>query len=81
MKSMLIIKKIENKAFLIVVANSSQYGNNVCIAPNASLTDGLFNIGILEKFPAFARYLIAAFNKTIENQKYYHSITGKRSHY
>ena len=72
-------QKIENKAFLIVVANSSQYGNNAWIAPNASLTDGLFNIGILEKFPAalLPDILLRLFNKTIEKSKYYHSITGK----
>jgi len=38
------------KAFLISAANASQYGNNVYIAPQASVRDGLMDVTILEPF-------------------------------
>jgi diacylglycerol kinase (ATP) len=39
------------KAFIIAVANSSQYGNNIKIAPLASVCDGLLDISIMKKVP------------------------------
>lgn len=38
------------KAFLIACANASQYGNNVYIAPHASMSDGLMDVTIMEPF-------------------------------
>ncbi|MNR29026.1 lipid kinase [compost metagenome] len=35
------------------VANSSQYGNNAHIAPNASITDGLLDVCIIKEFPIY----------------------------
>ena len=37
------------EAFFISIANSSQFGNNVTIAPKASLNDGLLDIVIVQK--------------------------------
>ena len=56
------------KAFLIACGNASQYGNNAYIAPQATLTDGLLDVTILEPFtvldvPSLAFHL---FNKTID---------------
>lgn len=56
------------KAFLIACGNASQYGNNAFIAPQATLTDGLLDVTILEPFtvldvPSLAFQL---FNKTID---------------
>ncbi|QDW27545.1 YegS/Rv2252/BmrU family lipid kinase [Pedobacter sp. KBS0701] len=39
------------KAFAISIANSSQYGNDVYIAPNASVKDGLLDVCIIKPFP------------------------------
>lgn len=39
--------------FLISIANSSQYGNNVHISPKASLTDGLLDVCIVREFPLY----------------------------
>ncbi|WP_075589907.1 diacylglycerol/lipid kinase family protein [Labilibacter marinus] len=39
------------KAFLISFANSSQYGNNIHIAPNAKIDDGLIDVSIIHDFP------------------------------
>ena len=41
---------VKYKAFLIACGNASQYGNNAYIAPQASLTDGLMDVTILEPF-------------------------------
>lgn len=38
------------KAFLISCANASQYGNNAYIAPQASMSDGLLDVVIMEPF-------------------------------
>ena len=59
---------VRHKAFLIACANASQYGNNAYIAPQASLTDGMMDITILEPFtvldvPALSFQL---FNKTLD---------------
>ena len=45
---------IENKtipvdAFLLCVANSNQFGNNITIAPQASLSDGLMDIVVIKQ--------------------------------
>ena len=41
------------KAFLISCANASQYGNNAYIAPQASMSDGLIDVIIMEPFDVF----------------------------
>lgn len=41
------------KPFVVAIANSSQYGNNARIAPDASVRDGLLHVSILEKIPLF----------------------------
>lgn len=56
------------KAFLIACGNASQYGNNAYITPQATITDGLMDVTILEPFtvldvPSLAFQL---FNKTID---------------
>lgn len=45
---------IETKAFLITVANAGQWGNDVYIAPEAELSDGILNVSILKPFSLFA---------------------------
>ena len=56
------------KAFLIACGNASQYGNNAYITPQASLTDGLMDVTIMEPFtvldvPSLSFQL---FNKTLD---------------
>lgn len=40
-------KTISDRAFLIVVCNASQYGNNAFIAPYASVTDGELDVTVV----------------------------------
>ena len=42
-------KKFEANAFLIVIANSNQFGNNFKVAPKASICDGLLDIVVVKK--------------------------------
>ncbi len=56
------------KAFLISCANASQYGNNAYIAPQASMSDGLLDVVIMEPFDVFEapQVSIDMFNKTLD---------------
>jgi YegS/Rv2252/BmrU family lipid kinase len=58
----------EQKAFLIACANASQYGNDAYIAPQASMTDGLMDVVILEPFTFMEVPLLSyqLFNKRID---------------
>lgn len=47
------------KAFVISIANSSQYGNNAHIAPTASVTDGLLDVCIVKEFPMYKLPVLA----------------------
>lgn len=40
-------QRITDRAFLVVVCNASQYGNNAFVAPEASVTDGELDITIV----------------------------------
>ncbi len=51
----------KHNALVIAVANSSQYGNNVRIAPGASVHDQLVDISILRKFPSYRLDVIFSF--------------------
>lgn len=44
-------KIIEKSVFLITFANASQFGNNAFIAPGASMTDGLIDVVVVNRFP------------------------------
>ena len=68
------------KAFLIACGNASQYGNNAYIAPQASLTDGLMDVTILEPFtvldvPSLSFQL---FNKTIDQNSRIKTMRAKK---
>lgn len=71
---------VKYKAFLIACANASQYGNNAYIAPQASLTDGLMDVTILEPFtvldvPGLSFQL---FNKTIDQNSRIKTLRTKK---
>ncbi len=58
------------EAFVVVAANADQYGNNAYIAPEASMTDGLLDIVIVQPFkrielPHISRQLFT--KKLLEN--------------
>lgn len=62
-------KQMVYKALLIACANASQYGNNAYIAPNASMSDGLMDVTIMEPISMMEAPQIAIqlFNRTIDH--------------
>jgi YegS/Rv2252/BmrU family lipid kinase len=61
----------EKCAFVIAIANSSQYGNNARIAPAASVSDGILNLSILKKIPPYRVDLVyQLFSGTIDRSAY-----------
>ncbi|MBR4571967.1 MAG: YegS/Rv2252/BmrU family lipid kinase [Prevotella sp.] len=56
------------QAFLLSVANASQYGNDAYIAPQASMSDGLLDVVIMEPFDIFEapQVGIELMNKTMD---------------
>jgi diacylglycerol kinase (ATP) len=73
-------KIIDTKAFLITVANAGQWGNDVYIAPEAELNDGILNISILKPFSNFAIPMIGIklFSKKIHTSISLQSEKGKQ---
>ena len=69
----------EREAFMLSLANSSQYGNDVHIAPHASVQDGLLDICIIKPFPLyrFPEMGLRMFFKTTDKSKYVEIIKGK----
>ncbi|PLX05860.1 MAG: diacylglycerol kinase [Marinilabiliales bacterium] len=65
-------KEINTKAFIISLANSTQYGNNGHIAPLANIKDGLIDVCIVKKFPIYLFPFLAIhlFLKTAHKSKY-----------
>lgn len=71
-------KEYEFKAFMISIANSSQYGNNAHISPFASLNDGLLDICILRPFPLykFPALALRMFRRNTHKSNYLEIIQG-----
>ena len=70
----------KHKAFLVACANASQYGNNVYIAPNASMSDGLMDIIIMEAFNTIEspQIILQLLNKTIDTNSHVKTIQAKK---
>ena len=75
-------EKQHYKAFLIACANASQYGNNVYIAPQASMSDGLMDVTIMEPFNVLEALQIAIqlFNKSIDTNSRIRTFKCHRLH-
>ena len=62
---------LTRKAFVIAIANSSQYGNNARIAPAASVCDQLLHINILKKVPPYrVDFIYSFFSGTVDQSAY-----------
>lgn len=71
-----------HKAFLISCANASQYGNNAYIAPQASMSDGLMDVIIMEPFDMVEAPQIAIdmFSKTLDKSSKIKTFQTKHLH-
>lgn len=70
----------ESEAFMLSIANSSQFGNNAHISPKASLTDGLLDVCIVKSFPLYLFPVLGyhMFNKSTDRSQYVDIIKGKK---
>jgi YegS/Rv2252/BmrU family lipid kinase len=71
-------KKINRTAFLIAIANASQFGNGAKISPFAGADDGIMDLTILNKIPAYGIIpaIVRVFNGTLNNSSYAELIRG-----
>lgn len=70
------------KAFLITFANCSQWGNNVYIAPDANISDGMIDMVVWKSAPLVSMPLITAglFFKTIQFSEFVDTYRCKDMH-
>lgn len=71
--------KYEREAFMLSMANSSQYGNNAHVSPTASVQDGLLDVCIIKPFPLyrFPEMGLRMFTKTADSSQFVEIIKGK----
>ena len=68
------------QAYLVTCANASQYGNNAYIAPQASMSDGLLDVIVMEPF-SFVEAAQVSFdlmNKTLDKNSKVKTFKSKR---
>jgi len=65
-------KTYQLPAFMITFANSSQWGNNIHIAPQAKIDDGLIDVCIIKEFPIYEgpSLLISILDQSLDQRKY-----------
>lgn len=65
-------KALKERAFIVCVCNMQQFGYNFKIAPEASWTDGLFDVIIIRRFPKILGGIVAlrAMTGTITKSPY-----------
>ncbi|GJM59799.1 diacylglycerol/lipid kinase family protein [Persicobacter diffluens] len=70
---------LSTKAFLISIANSSQFGNNAYIAPHASVSDGKVDVSIIRACPIwYAPWMgYRLFTKSLHRSRFYQSFQTK----
>ncbi|MDT3402871.1 diacylglycerol/lipid kinase family protein [Mucilaginibacter terrae] len=72
-------EEYDREAFMLSIANSSQYGNNAHVSPQASVQDGLLDVCVIKPFPLyrFPEMGMRMFTKTADKSKYVEIIRGK----
>ena len=73
-------KHYEREAFMLSFANSSQYGNDAHISPQASVQDGLIDVCVIKPFPLwrFVELAVRMMAKTADKSRYVEIIRGKQ---
>ncbi|PIB36522.1 hypothetical protein BFP72_14495 [Reichenbachiella sp. 5M10] len=73
-------KKLKAKAFILTIANGSQYGNNAYIAPKAQVTDGYLDLVVIEplRFWQWITFPIQLFGKSLDTTSRYRFAKGKK---
>ncbi len=73
-------QKYKFRAFLITIANSGQYGNNIYISPKSRIDDGLLDVCIIKPFPKAAALPLGVklLGRKIDRSPYLEVIRGKK---
>ena len=73
-------KAFNTNAFILTIANASQFGNNFIIAPKATIYDGLLDVVVLKPFPGRKIFSLfyQFFTGTIDKSEYYESFTAQK---
>jgi YegS/Rv2252/BmrU family lipid kinase len=73
-------RKSRYRAFLITAANAGQYGNNVYIAPEADISDGLLDLCIVKNFSVFSlcSMAIRVLNRTVHKSRFTTTLHEKK---
>jgi len=63
---------VDEKLFVLTIANTRQFGNNAFIAPLARPNDGIIDIVLIKPFPKIlgSLFIIRLFTKNINRSKY-----------
>lgn len=71
---------IKEQAFMLSIANSSQYGNNAHVSPFATINDGKLDLCIIKPFPiySFPKLVYRMFSKTSNLSRFVKIIQGNQ---
>ncbi len=72
--------QLNKKAFVLTIANTSQYGNNAFIAPKAIINDGILDICIMSPFSVGVapEMILRLLNKQLDTSKYCEYFKAKK---
>lgn len=72
-------KPYDRDAFMLSFANSSQFGNDAHVAPQASIQDGLLDVCVIKQFPLwrFPEMAVRMMTKTADKSKFVEIIRGQ----
>ena len=73
-------KSYKRNAFIIALANSSQFGNNALVAPSASVCDGVMDVCFIKKVPIYAMpaFTTRMFLGKIESSRFVEIVKASR---
>ncbi len=69
-------QKIKLDAFMLCIANTSEFGNGFKISPKSSVRDGILELILVKPFPKWKAAIVATrfFNKNVHKSKYVQTI-------
>lgn len=75
-------ESIRCEAFLVSIANSSQYGNNAYISPGSVIDDGMLEVVVVKQLPWFAipRFVYRLFRKSLNTLSDVQVFRAKKIH-
>lgn len=65
-------KEFHQRAFMVALANASQFGNNALVAPDASVSDGILDVCFIRRIPVLEAvpFIMKMFRGRIEKSRF-----------